>query len=221
VLPQGLTVDERPELLDERLARAEGEIRVDSGLERGETELLEPLGLGVREALPGDVGQRRAPPQRETPAEGPPGPGRVPVRERGPPVRKRPLEPDAVQLIRPDSEDVARGTRRDPAVLAQRPAQLGNVDLEQPCAGGRPARHPHRVDQCVDGDDRVRVQEEEREQRAQFRGPDANEAVGADHLERPENAELHRRLLAATLYVRRRSGHQVRDGSPALHVDRQ
>ena len=45
--------------------RPEREVRVDALLERREPQLLEPRDLRLRERLVGEVGERRATPERE------------------------------------------------------------------------------------------------------------------------------------------------------------
>ena len=57
--------DERLELADELAVRAGGELGLDRAFERAQPLLLEPPDRGRGERLVGDVGERRAAPQRE------------------------------------------------------------------------------------------------------------------------------------------------------------
>ena len=67
--PESLTVrvlcDERLDLRRDDVVPPGVEIRFDSGLERGESRVLEASGLGLRERFVGDVGQRGAAPERQ------------------------------------------------------------------------------------------------------------------------------------------------------------
>src|SRR5919201_335613 len=64
-LTQRMQGDQRLELRDEVGVTAERQIGVDPPLQGGGALLLEPGDLGLREALVGDVGQRRTTPQPE------------------------------------------------------------------------------------------------------------------------------------------------------------
>ena len=57
--------DEALELADELAVAAEGEVRVDAILKRGEAKLLEPADLALRPRLVGELGEWRAAPERE------------------------------------------------------------------------------------------------------------------------------------------------------------
>ena len=58
-------LDECLELADELGVATAIEVGIDTILERGESKLLEPRGLGLRPRLVGEVGERGAPPERE------------------------------------------------------------------------------------------------------------------------------------------------------------
>ena len=57
--------DERLELADELVVAPEREVRVDPELDRRQPDLLEPGDRRLGEALVGEVGERRAAPQRQ------------------------------------------------------------------------------------------------------------------------------------------------------------
>ena len=172
--------DERLELSGERRVAPRPEVEVDPRLDRGEPALVEPRGGGHRERLVREVGERRAAPERERLAET--------VRPR----RGEPLEPIDVELVRLDPNQVPRRPGHDP-VGSERPAQRMDMHLER-VLGARGRRlAPDRVDQPVGGDDLVRVEQQLREQRPGPRPPERNRhPVVADHLQRPQQAELQR-----------------------------
>ena len=64
-LTQWMLCDEPLELADELGVPAELEVGLDPALERGEPQLLQPRDRRLREALVGDVGQRRPAPQSQ------------------------------------------------------------------------------------------------------------------------------------------------------------
>ena len=64
-LAQRMLGDEPLELADQLAMAPVRELGVDRLRERGQPQLLQPPDLRRRERLVGDVGQRRAPPQRE------------------------------------------------------------------------------------------------------------------------------------------------------------
>jgi hypothetical protein len=57
--------DERLQLSDKLRVTAEGQLGLDSLLERGKVELLQPLDRGLGEGLVGKIGERWAAPERE------------------------------------------------------------------------------------------------------------------------------------------------------------
>ena len=175
---------------------AEVEVGLEPILDGRESQLVQPSCLGARELLVRELLERGAPPERKRVAEGAPGARRVAGRERDAALRDEALEARAVQLPRRQREDVARRACLDPAAGRERASQLGDVELEQLRGRGRRVAAPQRLDQRVGGDDQVRAQKQDREQRARLRPPQRFRAVCAGDFERAKNAELHRRLAA-------------------------
>jgi hypothetical protein len=177
--------------LGHRLAVApEREVGVEAELERRETDLLEPDDRGLREALVGDVGERRTAPQRQRLAEPRRGLGRHAAGEQAPSLVHEPLEAVEVEFVRPDPHDVPRRARRQ-HVLRERLAQPRHVDPQRRGGTLRRLVPPQFVDQPLRGDDLVGMQQEHREQRP---GPATAKRHGTAvdaHLERPQDPELH------------------------------
>ena len=115
-LTQREPLDERLELGDELRALAELEVGVDPLLERLEPQLLEPADLALGERLEGEVGERRATPERQRLAKLRGSLGRV----RAPRLGDEPLEPAEVEAVGVDLQDVARRPRHEDV----RPEQL-------------------------------------------------------------------------------------------------
>src|SRR5581483_4206083 len=151
--PERLLRDERLELADEPCMATKREIGVDPLLEGGETLVLEAGDLGLREELVGELGERRAPPQRERLAEQARRPSGSPRCERVPSLGRQALEAVEVEFAGIDAQDVAGRLRHEYAVRRPRlpvrfeePPKLGDVVLERRrCRLGRRPR-PDLVD---------------------------------------------------------------------------
>ncbi len=158
---------ERLQLGDELGTTAEIELRLDATFDRVLTQLAEARRLRLDEGLVLEVGERRAPPERERRAQrcG----TRPRVCARG--AREQPLELVQVELIRCDSEHVA-GTAclQHVAGAAQRLPERRDVDLDCLRRGARDLLGPERLREAVCGHDLVRVEQQEREQRPLPRG---------------------------------------------------
>ena len=89
--------DEHVELADERRMEPPFEVSVDTGLEGGQPALLEPRRLDLGKRLVGDVGERRATPERES----------LPERA-GLPRGGEALEPLDVELVDLDTDADSR-----------------------------------------------------------------------------------------------------------------
>ena len=203
-------------LADQRLQRrdhvgvaAEGELRLDELLARGDPLLLEPGDRRLGERLVGEVGQRCAAPEREAALERRGGGGRAAGGELPPALLEQRLEAVSVELLRGDGEDVAvlpRGQRR--AAVRQRLAQARDLHVEHPRRGRRRLLAPQRVGDPLGRQRLVRVQQQEREQRAPPVPAQRDRAATSQDLERAQDAELHAGRVAgrgATLPARRRA----------------
>ena len=93
--------DERLQLADQIRIRAEGEIGVDSLLQRREAHVVQPSNLGLRERGKGQILQRRPPEQRERFAQGRCGSLQIAGRKRPPTLIHQGLEP--LQIHSPSS----------------------------------------------------------------------------------------------------------------------
>ena len=108
-----------------------------------------------------------------------------------PAVLHQALEAREVELILVDAQQVA-GRLRLQAVLAERLAQLRDVDLERLLRCLRRLFLPERVDQAGGGNDLVGVQEKHRQQRPVLGACQVHHSLSLDHIERTEDPELHR-----------------------------
>ena len=165
---------------------AELDVDVDPPLDGAGMELLEPRDLAPGKFLVGEIGKRRAAPERERLAEelgGLVSARRVCLRAQRP-------EPRLVELAGIQPQDVA-GRLRDHPVVGERLAELRHVDVERLRSARRLPLAPERVEQPLHRDDRVRVEEEHREQAALLRAAERQQSLAVVDLEWPEDPELH------------------------------
>ena len=127
-------------------------------------KLLQPADLALRPRLVGELGERRAAPEREGLAQ-PLGRGRRlgPAR-----LGHEALEAVQIEAARLDAELVAPRPRDD-HVVAERLAELGDVRLQDLRRSGRRAAGPEILDQPVARHGLVRVQEQDRQERTWLR----------------------------------------------------
>ena len=169
--------DERVQLAGDGVVRARVELRRDPGLDRREPRFVETRRVGAHERLVGDVGERRAAPERER------------LREAA--VGDELLEAGGVQLAGLDPQQVAGGARDDP-VGSERLAEGVDVHLERAADARGRILAPHGVDQPVGRDRFVAVEQQEREQRSWALPPERQGLPAVpEHLQRPEHPELH------------------------------
>ena len=198
-LAQGMRLDQRLELADERSVAAERQVGFDPLLDSDQAQLLEPSDLGLGEWLVGEVRQRRATPELECPLQalrGTAGIARLASRHRR---RRLVLEAMRIEFARPDADQVsarARGEHRAGcpplAFRLEDPSQLGDIDLERVGSARRRLRAPELVDQPVPGDDLARVHQQDREQCPLLRRRQRERLPLVPDLEWPEDAEFHR-----------------------------
>src|SRR5581483_239289 len=193
-LPQRVLRRQRLELGRECRVPAERELRVDPLLDREQAQLLEPVDLGSRERLVCEIGERAAAPQRKPFLEPRQGASRIPAGVRAAALLEESLEPVGVELLRLELEDVAAGARADELRVAERLAQPRDLVVEAVvCVAGRPLR-PELVEEAVARDDLVRMEEQDRQERALLRPSDGDDALAVPGLERAEKPELQLRL---------------------------
>ena len=175
--------DERVDLGDEAGA-AEREVGVDAILERGEAQLFELGDRALGERLVGEVGERRATPQRFSFVQelralfgfGCARPFEQPLEALG-------VDVSGVQSIR-----VADGFDSGGP---ERPAQLRHEALQRRRCGRGRLLAPEIVDKTVRGDGFAGVQDQQRQQRAPAAGWDARAPRPVEDLHRAQDPELH------------------------------
>ena len=187
-LAQRVVLDQRLELAHERGVQAGGEVRLDALAQAGQAEVLEPSDLGLREALPRHVRQRRPAPQLE----------RLPQRRRGLPrlAARQLLAAAPVPVLeasgveRPGAEPVPAALRAH-ELVAERRAQPGRHDLHGVAGVLRALALPQLVRHAVEVDDFAAMHEQQREQRQRATAGDRSgpAAVQLD-LDRTEDPEL-------------------------------
>lgn len=188
-LAQGVRGEQFAQFRNECGAAAEREVRVDAVLYGGEPQLFEAGHRGVRA---GEVGQGRAPPQRERLPEYGRGSGVVALGEGRVAVAGQPLEAVGVDRVGGDGYAVAGGVGLDLGAGTEPPAQSGNLGLEGVGGPGRRLGTVQAVGQPLRGDGPARIQEEQGEQRAGAGAAGVQGAAvrGADH-EGAQDAEAH------------------------------
>jgi hypothetical protein len=173
---------QRVELRDQDSMPAELELGPDALLDRCESELLEPRGLGVRPRFVGQIGQRRAAPQRERLSQRRGALRRV--QRSG--VREQPLETLRVDRGRRDCQDIARRLRAQDVPADQLPHLRDGV-LERAERRRWRALAPQVVDQPVRGDHLAGADEQRCEQRTLLPPRQRNRvALAVPHLQRPQ-----------------------------------
>ena len=111
-------LDQALELTHQLRVAAERQLRLDQQLEARDPQVLEARDLRLRERLVGEVGQRRAAPQRERLLERRDGALRPLVRELPAGLAEQSLEPVGVHVVRLDAQLVAVPVRDDRPVRA-------------------------------------------------------------------------------------------------------
>jgi hypothetical protein len=194
LVPPRLLGDEAAQFGERRVVTAEFDQRPHPPRRRLRAQLLEAVDLRPGERNVGQLGQRRAAPQRER---------LVARRERGrgrggrrpPQLRGEALCIDALGV---DGEPIAAGfVAQDGRAGAARPAgfeeaaEVGQPHGEGP--GRRRAGHvaPDRLQHVVDRHDATRLEEQAGEHRALLRPGERSLALVIDDLQRSQDTELH------------------------------
>ena len=193
-----MCADQRLELADQRLVASRSEIGVDALLDSRHASRFKARDLGLCERIEGEVRKCRATPKRQSFEERLGCLLRSTCAKRPSAVFHEPLELVRVQLVRPNSEDVAR-TTCDKNLLrvaghvpdVQRLSKLRDMDLDGLYGGRRWPIPPQLIDQPIDRDDFVSVEEEDGEKRALLDAAEANLATLRPDLDRAEDAKLH------------------------------
>ena len=186
-LAKGARLCKGDELDHDVAVTAEGELRPEPLLGRGEAELLEPLRLAPQRDVVGEVAEGAAAPEPERPDGEHPRTCGVLLATCLDRLREEGLEPQGVDVNRLGGERVAAGARHDPERGWQRLPQLGHVQLQQLARRSRWHLAPERVGKLVQGADSAVFDVERCEQPPLHRGQGDRPAVG-DDLDRPEHA---------------------------------
>ena len=205
-LAQRVGGDEHLELAHHLGVAPQRQIGLDPLLERGEAKFVEPRDLGLRERLVREVGERRTTPERQADAQRLGGLCRSVVGQRPPSVIEGALEAVQVELARGDLHHVpvpAREQRSLRIAVAERLAELRHVDLDGLGGGRRRRPTPQVVDQPLARDDLVRVQQQERQERALTTPTEQDLAILRGHLEGTKDLVLHEPLRDRTSAERR------------------
>ena len=132
-LAVGMRGNEGLELGDERVLAPEREVRFDPGLERGQSEFLQPRDLALGEGLEGEVGKRGSAPEGERIPKRQRRAFRLTARELAPTLLQEGLEAVCVETFRRHAQHVAR-CLRDQELLAgpvgEQSPQLREVDVQ-------------------------------------------------------------------------------------------
>ena len=198
-LPVGMLVDERLELGNEGRMTSTLKVRIDTGLDCRQSQLVETSDLRLSEGLVGEVGERRPSPQRERLAEGTRGMLCVPATRLTLPFFDETAEAVCVDRVVRDVEAVAPMLEQNRFPLAfdrtQGLPQSRDVRLERVLRGVGRVVGPQLVDQLPNRDNPTGVQGEDCEERSLPSTPDRNGLVGIDDVERAEEPDLHASLL--------------------------
>ena len=185
-----MLLHQRFELTDQLRVPAEEQVGVDAVFDRRGPRFFEPGDHRSRERIVGEVDERGAAPQRECVAQHVRGRLGVALVQGGAAFRREPVEPGRVERVAWQVEGVATAACRDP-VLPQRAPQARDVDLQ--VVARRDALAAPDVFEELVGRHRMSLcQREVDEQRARTRAADVDgNAVVVEHLERPQDPELH------------------------------
>ena len=167
--------------------RAEVEVRVESVLEDGKTQLLDPSSLLPREGLSAEIRQRLAAEKHERRAKELALPRRAALPPRLPNQR---FETPEIDLVRAEPEEIARRARFDHF----RPEQLPER-RDVPVQGGlrrvRLRLAPEGLQQHVGSDNLIRVEQERSKQRTLLRPSRSQILSAGDDLEGPQDSIVH------------------------------
>ena len=163
-------------LSDELRMASERQFGSDPLLERGQSDLLEPLHRELCERLVSEVGERRTAPEVERLGKEACGRSRVSLCESSACLLGAPLEPLQVELLGREPDDVSGRTGLDRR-RAERLAESGDVPLHLRDGGDGSRSRVQVVGESVDRDDAVCVEEQDRQGRALLRPAERDGAV--------------------------------------------
>jgi hypothetical protein len=189
-LAQRVLRHQQLELRHQLEVASERQVGLDPGLERRQAKLLEPRDVELRERVERELGQRRAAPQRQRPAQRLARPPGLAGGQRLASLLGEPVEHLGVERAGRQGQDVPRRDRGD-GVVPERLSELRDVALQHGGHRRRRVRSPEGVDQPVARDRRVPLQQEQRQERTLATPPDDERLLTHAGLERAQDAELH------------------------------
>jgi hypothetical protein len=181
-----MLADQHLQLADQVGVAAERQVGLDPLLQCSDAQLLEASAFDLGERLAGELRQRGTAPQFECLAQQP----RRSLGVRPPRVADQPLEAEQVDRLGIRAEQIA-GRPRHERLGREQLAQPRHVDLDDRDRRLRRLIPPQLVDQPLTRDNPVRVQEQQREQRALLRTSQRKQPIALVDLERSEDPELH------------------------------
>ena len=193
-LPRRGRCDELLELRHEVRRPSCRECRGEAVLGDAVAQLGERRRVGARKGLVGELRERGAADGRKRLVEQVERRGGIAVLDAATPVGREEAAAIDVQLTRLDAQHVAAGGRRQP-VGPEQLSQPRDLDLHAVLRGRRRAVCPEEVDEAVPAHDRVRVQEQYRQQPALLRAFDAYHVPAPPDLERAQQPELEHRIV--------------------------
>ena len=164
---------------------------LDPVLDRQQAQRFEPLDLEPGKRLKLQIGQRPTTPQRLRLAQQHRRPARIPLGQRIPADGHPLLEHLQVQLTWLNPQHVPTGAGQYPRrAVGQDLAQPGNLHPQHPLRRFRRLIAEQFLGELVNGDDRVRVAQQQRQQRPLPGPADPHQRSFEPDLQRPEDPEL-------------------------------
>jgi hypothetical protein len=196
-----LELGHRPDVL------SEGQLRFQPVLDRHRSQLLEPRDLGLPEGGMGELGQRRAPPQRQSLRQsgaslGGPASGEQAVTFGGQGVEAGGVEPvgiNAQQIARSSGDQHLGWGPRETSGLEDL-AQIVHVGLQRSARAGRRLFPPQQVDETVHRHHAVGVDQQHGQHRPLLGRPETHRFAAVPHLQRAQYLEVHPPRLPVAIH---------------------
>ena len=198
-LPQRIHAHRGLQLGDQLGVTTQSQRQLDPILDRGHPQALQAGGLGPGEVLVGELGQRRASPQRQSVVEQLQRPRKVTGRGSPAGVGQLLGETTGIQPVRVDPQQVAGGhCQQGPLPVARRPARLDHRPKAIDVFGERAGRvlgrvvAPKNLHQPVDRHHHIGSHQQRSQQQPLLGRPDGHGPTLDDHLQGTKNPECRR-----------------------------